>query len=131
MTSTIVINGVTISGGRNVTIRNGKVIVDGKDVTPDAKEINISVTGNVERLEADACQKISITGDAGSVTTQERRRGCRRQHRRLRADHVGRRGLRRRDRWQRQHHVGRHQVPPVIYTFNGNFGRSACVPPLD
>ncbi len=69
MTSTIVINGVTISGGRNITVRNGKVIVDGKDVTPDAKEINISVTGKVDRLEADACSKISVTGDVGSVET--------------------------------------------------------------
>lgn len=71
MTNTIVINGVTISGGgQNVTIRNGKVIVDGKNVTPDAKEINIFVTGNVQCIEADACQKISVTGDAGSVITQ-------------------------------------------------------------
>jgi len=70
MTTTISINGLNITGGRNVTIRNGKVIVDGKDVTPDAKEINISVTGNVDRLEADACSKISVTGDVGSVATQ-------------------------------------------------------------
>lgn len=70
MTSTIVINGVTITGGRNITIRNGKVIVDGKDVTPNAKEINISVNGSIDRLEADACQKISITGDVGNVKTQ-------------------------------------------------------------
>jgi hypothetical protein len=68
--NTVIVNGVTITGGRNITIRNGKVIVDGKDVTPDAKEINVSVNGNVERLEVDACQKITVTGDAGSVKTQ-------------------------------------------------------------
>ena len=70
MTSTVVINGVTITGGRNVTIRNGKVIADGVDVTPDAKEISITVNGNVDKLEADACSKISVTGDVGSVKTQ-------------------------------------------------------------
>lgn len=68
MQSTIVVNGVSITG-RNVTIRNGKVTVDGKDITPDAKEINISVNGNIDRLEADACQKISVTGDVGGVKT--------------------------------------------------------------
>lgn len=57
-------------GGRVITVHNGRVIVDGKDVTPEAKEINISVNGNVEKIEADACQKISVTGDVGSVATQ-------------------------------------------------------------
>ncbi len=64
-----VINGATITGGRSINIRNGRVIVDGKDVTPDAKEINITVSGNVDKLEADACQKISVTGDVGSIKT--------------------------------------------------------------
>lgn len=70
MVTRISVNGLTVSGGRSVVISNGKVIVDGKDVTPDAKEINISVEGNVEKIEADACSKISVTGDAGSVNTQ-------------------------------------------------------------
>lgn len=69
--NTVVINGVTITGGRQIVIRNGRVIVDGKDVTPtDVKEISISVHGNVDRLEADVCQKISVTGDVGNIATQ-------------------------------------------------------------
>lgn len=64
--ASIVINGVSISGG-NVTIKNNRVMVDGKDVTPDAKEINISVTGDVDQIKVDACQKIPISGNAGSV----------------------------------------------------------------
>lgn len=64
------INGVSITGGRNVTIRNGKITVDGVDVTPDTKDIKIEITGNVDRLEADACNSISITGNAGPVATQ-------------------------------------------------------------
>ena len=69
MINTVVINGVTISGGQNITVRNNRVTVDGKDVTPDAKEINISVVGSVDTLLADACQKISVTGDVGSIET--------------------------------------------------------------
>lgn len=68
--STIVINGVTIRDGRNIMVCNGRVIVDGKDITPDAKDISISVNGNIDRIEADICQKISVTGDVGSVATQ-------------------------------------------------------------
>lgn len=71
--NTIVINGVVIQGsGRNnnVTIRGTRVIIDGKDVTPDAKEINIVVNGSIEKIEADACDKISVTGDVGNIRTQ-------------------------------------------------------------
>lgn len=68
--NTIVINGVTIAGGRSVSIVGNKVIVDGKDVTPDAKDIKIEIAGNVDRLEADCCNSIAVTGDAGSVKTQ-------------------------------------------------------------
>jgi len=69
--ASISVNGVTISGsGRSVVIRDGKVIVDGKDATPaDAKEINITVNGNVDKVEADACQTISVTGEVGNVKT--------------------------------------------------------------
>ena len=66
----IVINGVTIATGGTITVINGRVTVDGKDVTPESREINISVVGNVEHLEVDVCQKISITGDAGNISTQ-------------------------------------------------------------
>lgn len=66
----VTINGVTITGGRSIVIRSGRIIVDGKDVTPDAKVVNISVEGNIERLEADGCEKISVTGDVGIISTQ-------------------------------------------------------------
>lgn len=67
--NTVVINGVIIQGGRNVSIVNGKITVDGKDVTPDAKEISIVVNGAVERLDVDACRTVSVTGDVGNVKT--------------------------------------------------------------
>ncbi len=69
MASTVVINGRTFAG-KNVTVVNDRVFIDGKNVTPDAKEITITVTGNIDQLKADACSQISVTGDVGSVTTQ-------------------------------------------------------------
>lgn len=67
--ASININGVTVSG-TSIVVRNGKVIVDGKDVTlADVKEINVTITGNVDKLEVDACQTISVKGDVGNVKT--------------------------------------------------------------
>lgn len=67
--NTIRINGITITGGRSITVTNGRVMIDGKDVTPDAKDIRIEVAGNLERIEADACNSISVSGDAGLVSS--------------------------------------------------------------
>lgn len=58
------------SSGKNITIANGRVIIDGKDVTPDSKEINITVHGNVDQLHVDACSQISVAGDAGAIKSQ-------------------------------------------------------------
>ncbi len=69
LASTVTVNGVTIKGGQSIVVRNGKVIVDGKDVTPDAKSITISVNGNVNELKADTCQSISISGNTGAIST--------------------------------------------------------------
>jgi hypothetical protein len=67
--SSIRINGVTISGN-SIQVKNGAVFVDGAVVdTGTAKNIRIEVEGNIERLNADACDSISVAGYAGSVTT--------------------------------------------------------------
>lgn len=71
--ASISINGINIqsmTAGRSIIINNGKVIVDGQDVTPDSKTITIEVTGNVDKLSVDACSKIAINGDSGSIKTQ-------------------------------------------------------------
>ena len=66
----ITINGVKISGsGSDVTINNNKIIIDGKDVTPDAKEINISIIGNVQTLEIENTCKIDISGDVKEISS--------------------------------------------------------------
>jgi hypothetical protein len=55
--------------GNSVTITNGKIIVNGKDVTPDSKTITINVEGNIDSLTVDACEKVTITGNANKVKT--------------------------------------------------------------
>lgn len=66
----ITINGKTYNGN-SVSIVNGRVYIDGKESLPgeEGKEINIVVTGNIENLEVDACQKILVTGNVGKVKT--------------------------------------------------------------
>lgn len=55
--------------GNNITITNGKVIIDGVDQTPDGKEIVIYCGSNVDTINADVCTSILVTGDVGRVTT--------------------------------------------------------------
>ncbi len=65
---------IVIDGG-TIRITDGVVTVDGKSLNElentDANEktINISIEGNVERLEVDVCQTIKITGDCRRVKT--------------------------------------------------------------
>lgn len=67
--SIISINGVNYSGN-NIIISNGKVVINGKDVTPDSKDINIKVEGNIDKLVVDSCNKIEITGAVLDIKTQ-------------------------------------------------------------
>lgn len=55
--------------GNSITITNGKVIIDGKDVTPESKAITISVEGNIDNLNVDACDKVTVSGNATKVKT--------------------------------------------------------------
>lgn len=66
--ATITINNNTFSGD-NVSIVNGKVYNNGKDVTPDAKEIYISVQGDVKSIDVGACNDFEVIGNVGTVHT--------------------------------------------------------------
>jgi hypothetical protein len=68
--NTVTINGITITSVRSINISGNRVIVDGNDVTPDAKEIRIEVNGNIESLSVDACNTIMVTGSVGDLATQ-------------------------------------------------------------
>lgn len=64
---------VTLNGnvytGRQIVVNNGKILVDGLDVTPDHKIINISVVGDIDKVSVDVCEKVDIEGAVGSVKT--------------------------------------------------------------
>lgn len=65
----------TIIKGGTITITDGKTYVDGKPIeelnaiNTDEKVINITIEGNVERLEVDYCTSIKVTGDAKRIKT--------------------------------------------------------------
>ena len=64
--SVVIINGVKFEGN-NITVKNNKVFIGGKDMTPDSKEININVEGNIQDLDIDYCNNLNITGDASTI----------------------------------------------------------------
>lgn len=66
----IVVNGKNVTVGRSVVISGGKVIVDGTDITPDTKEISITVEGDVESLDVEACGTVQVNGNTGPVRSQ-------------------------------------------------------------
>jgi len=66
--STITINGETWIGN-SVTIKNGKVSINGNDVTPDSKSISITINGNINDLSVDRCESIMVDGDVGGLRT--------------------------------------------------------------
>ena len=46
-----------------------RVIIDGKDVTPDVKEITITVTGNVNSINVDFAKEVHVKGTVGDIKT--------------------------------------------------------------
>ena len=66
--STISINGQDYSG-RNIIIRNGNVIIDGRKVTSEDKVINIVITGDIQDLTVDSCDRVTVHGNVNSLET--------------------------------------------------------------
>ena len=70
---TIVVNGDVIRGQKinSMVISGGRITIDGKSLSEldveDEKEINITIQGNLERLEVDYCDKLTVTGNAKRV----------------------------------------------------------------
>ncbi len=53
--------------GNNITITNGKVIIDGVNQNIDDKIINIQVDSNLESLEFDCAESCIINGNVTSL----------------------------------------------------------------
>jgi hypothetical protein len=64
----ITINGKNIFG-KNINISNGKVLIDGVDMTPDSKEITINVTGDIDTLDVDYAKEIKVNGNINKAST--------------------------------------------------------------
>lgn len=66
--SSITVNGRTYRGN-NVSIVNGKITVDGKEVdTPSEKKIHITIDGDIGSLNLD-CGEIEVSGDVGNLVS--------------------------------------------------------------
>jgi len=55
--------------GRNIVMSGNKIIIDGVDVTPDSKNIEITVNGNLDSLKVDMCDKITVNGNVNELST--------------------------------------------------------------
>ena len=63
----ISINGISIEGS-DISIVNGTVIVNGKELEIETKVINIQVIGDVESIDGNA-NTITVTGSCDRVST--------------------------------------------------------------
>jgi hypothetical protein len=69
--STIIINGKQIiSNSGNISISNGKVIIDGVEQTDDSKTINVVINGNINNLDIDYASSIEVNGDVNTVNSK-------------------------------------------------------------
>jgi hypothetical protein len=71
MTTKITINGHTIMGNNKsvINMRNGKIMVDGKDHTPTDKIINILVHGDVDVIDMPGANEVVVAGSCREVRT--------------------------------------------------------------
>ena len=65
----IIINGKKYNG-KSISINNNKIIIDGKDCTPDSKTIDITVQGNINELNVDSCNSLMVIGEVAAIKTQ-------------------------------------------------------------
>jgi len=68
--ATVTINKtMTFTGNKSIIITNGKVVIDGVDVTKQTTALTVEISGNVEKLSVDACNILSVTGNVGSISS--------------------------------------------------------------
>lgn len=65
-TNSITVNGANITATGDISVINGKIFVNGENVTPDdnnKKEITIIVTGDTGSIAVDYCNNLTVTGN--------------------------------------------------------------------
>lgn len=64
---------ITINGksyvGNSISISKNQIIINGTNIVEDSKIINISIEGNVDSLNVDACEKVVVQGFVNSLST--------------------------------------------------------------
>ena len=72
MSNVIIINGVEYDGSGTIVVSgSGVVTIDGKVVDPQGqKEIHIVITGNVDSLQVDACNDITVNGNVNDLNVK-------------------------------------------------------------
>ena len=56
--------------GTSISVINGKVFIDGKEVKlEDQKTINISIDGVVDNLSVDVCSSLQVKGHVNTIKT--------------------------------------------------------------
>lgn len=63
------IKSTSITCSKSVVIKNDKIWIDGKEIDTTDKVINVNITGNVEKIDIDYCNQLSVTGNCNSVST--------------------------------------------------------------
>ena len=69
---TVSINGKTYTGN-NVTITGDSVYIDGKlhdDSNDDSKTINVVVNGDLDSIEVETCNRITVNGDSKFINSK-------------------------------------------------------------
>ncbi len=72
---TIIINGKKVNYQGSLTVINGKYFVNGNEVTDwneltkDQKQISIEIHGDVDKLDIECCDTVTITGNVKKVKT--------------------------------------------------------------
>ena len=64
--SQITINGGTYRGN-SISIKNGSIIIDGNKIEMNDKQISIQVSGDLNSLDVDSCDKINIDGNVDRI----------------------------------------------------------------
>ena len=54
--------------GTSLKIKDGRIWIDGKEVTSDSKQISIKIEGGIGSLHVDHCEKVEVTGDVNELT---------------------------------------------------------------
>lgn len=75
--SKVIINGRSYNIKGSFSIINGRIVIDGKamsekeleELSQNTKVINISIDGNLEKLDVDCCETIHVNGNVGKIKT--------------------------------------------------------------